>query len=207
MLIRNRGRSPLVHETAYVAPNATLVGQVVVGPRARIMYGAVLDAEGSRVEVGEACVIAEHAVLRASAVGDEERPVTLGDHVFVGPHATVLGCSVERCCYLAAQVTVLHGARLAPGASIAVGALVHARTVVPREFFVPPHTVAIGDPVRVLSPDQPDEITAAIRATGFAAAAFGVTADWEDREARYEAVADARVAEFGTHHHDEVLDL
>lgn len=196
----------MVHETAYVAPNATLVGQVVVGPRARIMYGAVLDAEGSRVEVGEACVIAEHAVLRASAVGDEKRPVTLADHVFVGPHGTVLGCSVERCCYLAAQVTVLHGARLAPGASIAVGALVHARTVIPREFFVPPHTVAIGDPVRLLSPDQRDETAAAIRDTRFAAAAFGVMAAWEDREARYEAAADARVAEFGAHHHDEVLE-
>ena len=203
MLIRHRGAEPTVHESAYVAPNATLVGRVVVGPRARIMYGAVLDAEGSSVEVGESCVVAEHAVLRASAIGDEERPVRLADHVFVGPHATVLGCTVERCCYLAAGVTVLHGARLGPGASIAVGALVHARTFVPGGFFVPPHTLAAGDPARVITPDQRDEAAAAVRDAGFAAAAFGVSADWEDRVRRYEAAAEARSAEFAAHRDDE----
>ncbi len=206
MLIRHRGHAPTVHASAFVAPGATLVGQVVVGPRARVMTGAVLDAEGSRVEVGEACVVAEHAVLRASAVGDEERPARLGDHVFVGPHATVLGCDVGRCSYLAAQVTVLHGARLGPGASIAVGALVHARTVVPGEFFVPPHTMAVGDPVRVLTPDQRDDVAAAISAAGFASAAFGVEAAWDDRLTRYEAAAEARVEEFGAHHGDEILE-
>ena len=53
MLVRHRGSEPVVDPSAYVAPNATLVGDVRVGPRARIMYGAVLDAEGSRIEVGE----------------------------------------------------------------------------------------------------------------------------------------------------------
>ncbi|MEV4569729.1 hypothetical protein AB0K12_38720 [Nonomuraea sp. NPDC049419] len=66
--IRHRGRQPQVHPTAYVAPTATLVGDVRVGPRARVMYGAVLDAEGSRIEAGEAAVISENAVLRGSAV-------------------------------------------------------------------------------------------------------------------------------------------
>ena len=206
MLIRHRDHAPLIHETAYVAPNATLVGQVVVGPRARVTYGAVLDAEGSRVEIGEACVVAEHAVLRASAVGDEERPVVLDDHVFVGPHATLLGCTVARCSYLAATVTVLHGARLGADASVAVGALVHARTVVLPEFFVPPHALAAGDPARLYSPDQRDEVAAAISSAGFAAAAFGVDVPWDDRLARYEAAAEARVAEFGVHHDDEVLE-
>jgi carbonic anhydrase/acetyltransferase-like protein (isoleucine patch superfamily) len=70
--IRHRGHEPQVHPTAYVAPTATLVGDVRVGPRARVMYGAVLDAEGSRIEVGEAAVICENAVLRASAVVGEQ---------------------------------------------------------------------------------------------------------------------------------------
>ena len=98
--------------------------------------GRVLDAEGSRVEVGEAAIVAENAVLRATAVSDVDAPVLIGDHVFIGPHATVLGASVGRCAYLAAGVTVLQGARLGAGASVAVVALVHARTVLPDEFFV-----------------------------------------------------------------------
>ena len=205
MLIRHRGSAPVVDGTAFVAPTATLVGDVRIGPRARVMYGAVLDAEASRVIVGEACVITENAVLRATAAGDADRPVVLGDHVFVGPHATLLGCTLARCVYIGTGATVLHGATLAAGAVIAVGALVHARTSVPSELFVPPHSLAIGAPARILTPDQSDKVATAIREANFAGAAFGVQVDWNDRIARYEQSAEVRVAEFGAHRDDEIL--
>src|SRR5688500_18932161 len=112
MLIRHRGAEPTVDPTAYIAPTATVVGDVRIGPRARIMYGAVLDAEGAHIEIGEACVVAENAVLRATAVADPAYPVILGDHVFVSPQATLLGCRVERCAYLATGITILQGAYL-----------------------------------------------------------------------------------------------
>jgi carbonic anhydrase/acetyltransferase-like protein (isoleucine patch superfamily) len=205
VLIRHRGHEPRVHHTAYVAPTATLVGDVVIGPRARVMYGAVLDAEGSRIEIGEAAVICENAVLRASAVTGTDQPVVLGDHVFVGPHATLLGCEVGRCAYLATAATVLQTARLGAGAVVAVGGFVHVRTVVPDEFFVPPHTLAIGDPVRVLAPGSA-EAPAAIREVGFAGVAFGVDAEWTDRVKRYERSTEVRVEEFGAHADDTLLD-
>lgn len=167
--------------------------------------GAVLDAEGSRVEVGENVIVSEHAVLRATAVTESPTPVTLGHHVFIGPHATVLGATVGPCAYLAAQVTVLHMARLGAGASVAVGALVHARTVLPDEFFVPPHSTAVGDPVRVLSADRGDELAEAIRDTAFDDAAFGVRTEWTDRIARYRQVAEVRAAEFAAHADDKVV--
>jgi carbonic anhydrase/acetyltransferase-like protein (isoleucine patch superfamily) len=199
--IRHRGHEPRVHPSAYIAPTATLVGDVLVGPRTRVMYGAVLDAEGSRIELGEAAVICENAVLRASSSGDADQPVVLGDHVFVGPHATLLGCRVGRCAYLATAATVLQTARLGAGAVIAVGAFVHARAVVPDEFFVSPHTLAIGDPVRVLAPGSP-EVPEAIREVGFAQVAFGVDTEWTDRVNRYERSVEVRVAEFGAHRDD-----
>jgi carbonic anhydrase/acetyltransferase-like protein (isoleucine patch superfamily) len=102
-------------------------------------------------------------------------------------------------------VVAKHGAHLGPGASIAVGALVHARTFVPDGFFVPPHTLAAGDPARVITPDQRDEAAAAVRDAGFAAAAFGVGAGWADRLRRYEAATEARSAEFAAHRDDEPL--
>jgi carbonic anhydrase/acetyltransferase-like protein (isoleucine patch superfamily) len=201
--IKHRGDLPQVHPSAYVAPTATLVGDVRIGPRARVMYGAILDAEGSRIEIGEASVICENAVLRASAVAGDQ-PVRLGDHVFVGPHATLLGCTVDRCAYLATAVTVLQDARLSAGCVVAVGALVHARTVVPEEFFVPPHTLAIGDPVRLLAPGDP-AVAEAVGQVGFAQVAFGVDAAWTDRIARYERITEVRVDEFGAHADDEVV--
>ncbi|GAB3484313.1 gamma carbonic anhydrase family protein [Nocardiopsis coralliicola] len=202
--IRHRGQEPQVDPTAYVAPTATLVGDVRVGPRARVMYGAVLDAEGSRVEVGEAVVICENAVLRASAAAGDQ-PVLVGDHVFVGPHATLLGCEAGRCVYAATAATVLQDARLGAGAVVAVGALVHARAVVPDEFFIPPHTVALDAPLRVLAPSDPD-LAEAIAKVGFTQAAFGVEAEWTDRISRYERVAEVRVAEFGAHSDDEAVE-
>jgi carbonic anhydrase/acetyltransferase-like protein (isoleucine patch superfamily) len=205
MLLRHRGREPTVDPSAFVAPTATLVGDVRVGPRARVMYGAVLDAEASRVEVGECAIVCEHAVLRATAAAGTERPVVLGDHAFVGPHATLLGCHVGRCAYLATGVTVLHAARVGAGGSVAVGALVHAGAVVPDELFVPPNMLAVGDPVRLLPPDDPQALGEAVRSTGFAALAFGVEADWEDRIARYQRTAEVRSREFAAHADDVVL--
>jgi carbonic anhydrase/acetyltransferase-like protein (isoleucine patch superfamily) len=202
--IRHRGHEPNVDPTAFVAPTATLIGNVRVGPRVRVMYGAVLDAEGSRIEVGEATVICENAVLRASAVTGTDQPVVLGDHVFVGPHATLLGCSIDRCAYLATSATVLQMARLGAGVVVAVGGLVHAGTVVPSEFFVPPYTLAVGDPVRLFDPGSA-EAAEAIRQVGFARVAFGVDAEWTDRISRYERTAEVRVEEFAAHADDHLL--
>jgi carbonic anhydrase/acetyltransferase-like protein (isoleucine patch superfamily) len=206
MLIRHRGKQPSVDPTAFVAPTATLVGDVRVGPRARVLYGAVLDAEGSTVEVGEACVVSEHAVLRATAVGTVAQPVVLGDHVFVSPHATLLGCLVDRCCYIATGATVLHGARLGAGSVVAVGALAHAGAVLPPEMFVPPMTVAIGDPARLYGPERPGELAEAIRGVNFARAAFGVDHEWTDRISRYERTTEVRVEEYAAHLDDEIVD-
>lgn len=205
MFIRHRGNAPTVDPSAYIAPNATLVGDVRIGPRVRVMYGAVLDAEGSFIEVGEASVISEHAVLRATAVGERPLPVRVGDHAFISPHTTLLGCEIGRCCYIATGATVLQGARLGPGSVIAIGAAAHARTAVPDEMFVPPFTVAAGDPAVIYPPDKPDELAAAIKDVNFAGAAFGVQHEWADRTARYERIAEVRVEEYAAHLDDEIL--
>jgi carbonic anhydrase/acetyltransferase-like protein (isoleucine patch superfamily) len=205
MLVKNRGSEPVVDGSAFVAPTAVLVGRVRVEAGSRIMYGAVLDSEGSRVEVGPTSIICENAVLRATAVGEEEHPVLLGDHVFVGPHATLLGCAVQPACYVATGATVLQGATLEPGAVVAVGALMHANTVVPSEFFVPPSTIAVGEPLRVYAPGDED-LPEAIRSAGFARTAFGVRTAWEDRVSRYREIAEVRAQEFGSHLGDKVLD-
>lgn len=203
MLIRHRGLEPQVHADAYVAPTATLVGDVVVGAQARIMYGAVLDAEGSRVEVGEYTIISENSVLRASAAAGLQ-PVVVGDHVLAGPHVTLLGCTVGRGVYLGTGATVLQTARLGEGTVVAVGALVHARAVTPESFFVPPYSVAVGDPPRLLAPGDP-ELPAAVREVGFAEVAFGATAEWTDRVHRAEHATRLRSAEYSAHTDDTIL--
>jgi carbonic anhydrase/acetyltransferase-like protein (isoleucine patch superfamily) len=205
MLIRNRGAEPIVDASAFVAPTAVSVGRVSLSPRARIMYGAVLDSEASKVEVGECAIVCENAVLRATSVGGTDLPVVVGDHAFVGPHATLLGCVVEPACYVATGATILQGATVGSGAVVAVGALVHANTKVPSEFFVPPNTIAVGDPLRVYAPAE-EGLPEAIRSANFAQTAFGVRTAWEDRIQRYRETAEVRAEEFRSHLDDAVLD-
>jgi carbonic anhydrase/acetyltransferase-like protein (isoleucine patch superfamily) len=205
VLVRHRGHSPAVDASAYVAPSAELIGRVEVGARARVMSGAVLDAEGSRVEVGECAIVCEHAVLRSTAAGDEEYPTLVDDHAFISPHATLLGCHIQAAAYVATSATVLQGALVGSGSAVAVGAFVHAGTNLPDGFFLPPGTVAVGDPPRVYAPGDP-ELPDAIRQLGFAQRAFGVEQDWDDRVARYRAATEVRSAEFGAHADDEIVE-
>jgi carbonic anhydrase/acetyltransferase-like protein (isoleucine patch superfamily) len=193
-----------VDPSAYVAPSAELIGRVTVGARARVLSGAVLDAEGSRIDVGECAIVCEHAVLRATAVGDQDHPVLVGDHAFVSPHTTLLGCRVEAATYVATGATVLHGARVEAGAVVAVGALVHGGTVLPNGFFLAPGMIAIGRPVATYAPGDPS-LPEAIKGVGFAGRAFGVSTEWEDRIARYREIAEVRSTEFGAHAGDEVV--
>ncbi|MFX0061606.1 MAG: gamma carbonic anhydrase family protein [Candidatus Hermodarchaeota archaeon] len=205
MLIKHRGYEPVVDPSVFVAPTAVLVGRVHVEPRVRIMYGAILDSEDSKIEIGECTVICENAVLRATASGDLDYPVTIGDHVFISPHTTLLGCTVEPCSYIATGATVLQGAVIHSGAAVAVGVLVHAKTVVPNKFFVPPNTIAVGDPVQIFSPNEKEALADAIKSIGFAKTAFDVDAQWEDRLLRYKQATEVRSKEFEAHFDDEIL--
>jgi carbonic anhydrase/acetyltransferase-like protein (isoleucine patch superfamily) len=201
MLVRHRGRQPTVDASAFVAPTAVLVGDVRIGPDCRLMYGAVVDSEGSRVEIGATTIVNENAVIRATSVGGMDHPVVVGDHVLVGPHATLLGCSLGACAYVATGATVLHGAVVGAGANVAVGALVHANSVVPDELFVPPNTIAVGDPLEIFAAGD-DRLAAAIKAAAFAESAFGVRAAWEDRIERYRQATEVRAREFASHFDD-----
>ena len=206
MLIKHRGFEPVVDSSVFVAPTAVIVGNVRVGPKSRIMYGAILDSEGSKIEIGECTITCENAVLRATAVGETDYPVVIGDNVFISPHATLLGCTIDSCSYIGTGATVLQGATVHPGAAVAVGALVHANTVVPEKFLIPPNTIAVGDPIRLYSPDQGEDLTRAIKSIRFAKIAFGVEAQWEDRISRYKQSTEVRSKEFESHVDDVILD-
>jgi carbonic anhydrase/acetyltransferase-like protein (isoleucine patch superfamily) len=205
MLIRHRGFQPQFDSTVYVAPNATIIGKVKIGPESRVMFGAVMDSEGSEVEIGESSIICENAVIRATASGDVDHAVSIGDHVFVSPQATLIGCTVESYSYIATGATVLQGATIHKGAIVAVGAIVHAKAAIPGGFFVPPNTIAIGDPVRIFSPDEKDALVDAIRAIGFTKIAFDVKPQVHDRISVMKKATEVRSKEFGSHFEDEIV--
>ena len=110
MLLEHQGERPRIHETAYIAPTATVCGDVTIGAESRVLFGAVLVAEGGRVTIGEHCIVMEQAVLR----GTTRYPVHLGNHVLVGPHAHLSGCTVEDSVFVATGASVFNGRGSAP---------------------------------------------------------------------------------------------
>ena len=80
MLLEHKGKRPHIHESAYIAPTATVCGDVTIGAESCVLFGAVLVAEGGPVAIGEHCVVMEQAVLRGTA----RHPVRVGNHVLVG---------------------------------------------------------------------------------------------------------------------------
>jgi len=81
MIITHKDKTPWIDSSAYVAPNATLCGDVVVGAGSRIMFGACVIAEGQTLELGENCIVMENAVIRST----DEHPTIVGAHSLIGP--------------------------------------------------------------------------------------------------------------------------
>jgi gamma-carbonic anhydrase len=198
MLIEHEGKRPQVDESAYVAPNAVLCGDVKVGPDSRILFGAVLTAEGGPVEVGERCIVMENSLVR----GRQSHPVVLGDHVLVGPHAHVNGAQVEREVFLATGVSVFPGAHIGHGSEVRINAVVHVNSRVAPGTTVPIGWIAVGDPADLFPPEAHEELWAVQRRMDFPRTVFGL----ERTEATMERVS-ARYAEhFGRHRDDRIVE-
>ena len=170
MLIEHAGESPSIHESAWVAPNATISGGVEIGPETRVLFGAVLTADGGPIRVGSQCVIMENAVLRGTA----QHPLSIGDRVLVGPGAYLSGCTVGDETFLATRTTVFNGARVGRRSEVRINGTVHLKTVLPDGALVPIGWVAVGDPAAILSPDRHEEIWEIQEALGFPREVFGV---------------------------------
>lgn len=170
MLLEHRGKRPRVHESAYVAPTATICGDVTIGENSRVLFGAVVTAEGGAVEVGAECIVMENAVLR----GAPKHPIRIGDHVLVGPRAYLTGCTVEDNVFLATGSTVFNGAVVGEGSEVRVNGVVHLRTVLMKDSLVPIGWVAVGDPAEILPPGEHERIWALQEPLDFPGTVFGV---------------------------------
>ncbi len=170
MLVEHDGKSPRIHESAWVAPNAVVSGDVEIGSDTRVLFGAVLTADGGAVRVGSRCVIMENAVLR----GTRKHPLVIGHRVLVGPRSYLSGCEVGDEAFLATGSTVFNGARIGRRAEVRVNGTVHLKTVLPDEALVPIGWVAVGDPASIVPPDRHDEIWAIQEPLDFPQEIFGV---------------------------------
>ena len=147
-------KEPTIDESAYIAPTAVVRGEVRIGAGSAVLFGAVISAEGGRVEIGADCVVMENAVIR----GTPKHPAIIGDRVLVGPHAHLSGCNVERDSFLATGSTVFNGAVIERGSEVRVNGTVHVNTRLKKASTVPIGWIAVGDPAQCLPPSEHDKI-------------------------------------------------
>src|ERR1700750_1570731 len=146
--VEHRLKGPQVAESAYIAPTAVLAGDVTVGPHSRVLFGAVITAEGGTVQIGANCVVMENTIIRG-VPGQETR---VGDDAVIGPHAHLTGCVIEGGSRIATGAVVFNGARIEAGAEVEFNAVVYVNTHFPSGVAVPMGWVAGGQPDQRVGP-------------------------------------------------------
>ncbi len=170
MIISNYNKTPVIHPTSWVAPDATICGDVTIGAYTRIMWGARVIAEGGQIEIGEYCIIMENAVVRSTA----RHSLQIGHYCLIGPNAHVVGCLIEDEVFIATGAAIFHGAKLGKGSEVRINGVVHLKSYLTAGATVPIGWVAVGDPANILPPDQHDKIWTIQKPLNFPLEVYGV---------------------------------
>lgn len=139
MFIEYRGKSPRVATSAFVAPSAILIGDVVVGDDSSIWFGAVLRADDGAIRIGARSSIEDNAVIHATT----GKTTSVGRDVTVGHCAVLDDCTIGDGALVGSNAVVLGGAVVGESSVIAAGSVVTA------EERIPARIVAAGTPARV----------------------------------------------------------
>jgi carbonic anhydrase/acetyltransferase-like protein (isoleucine patch superfamily) len=137
----------LVHATAFVAPNATVVGDVVIDEDSSVWFGAVLRGDVDKISIGKRSNVQDLAVIHC----DPGYPCSIGDEVTVGHAAVVHGATIESNVLIGIRAVVLNGAHIGEGSIIGAGA------VVTEGAQIPPGSLVVGVPGKVLRPTSDEQ--------------------------------------------------
>lgn len=196
MIIKHNGVLPKIDPTAWVAPNAVVCGDVIVGPGCRIMYGAQVVAESGSIAIGRECIIMENAVLRSS----ERHILRIGDNCLVGPNAHIVGCTVKSEVFIATGAAVFHSAVIGEGCEIRVNGIVHVKTQLPAGETVPIGWIAVGNPAKILPSGDHDRIWKIQKPLNFPYEVYG----FDRQEATMVRITKRLSETLGSHVLDEV---
>ena len=131
-----------VHPSAFVAPGAAIMGDVTIGQDASVWYGAVLRGDMAPIVIGSESNLQDGTIVHV----DEGMPCTVGRRVGVGHRVILHGCTVEDECLIGMGSILLNGARIGTGSVVAAGA------VIPEGMQVPPRSLVMGVPGRIVRP-------------------------------------------------------
>jgi carbonic anhydrase/acetyltransferase-like protein (isoleucine patch superfamily) len=154
MIRSYRGRTPQIPASAYIDPDAVIIGDVTIGEHSSVWPCVVIRGDVHWIRIGARTNIQDGSVLH---VMKDEHPLQLGDAVTVGHGVILHGCTIE------SRVLIGMGSILLNGAKIGAGSIVAAGTLVPEGTVVPPGSLFMGHPGklrRALTPEDQASIEA-----------------------------------------------
>ncbi len=140
--------APSIDENAWVAPNAVVLGRVVLKRDASVWFSAVLRGDNEPIVIGERSNVQDGAILHT----DPGCPLTLGADVTVGHRAMLHGCVIGDGSLVGIGATVLNNAR------IGVGCLIGAHALVTEGKEIPDHSMVLGSPGKVVKTLDPETV-------------------------------------------------
>lgn len=143
------GRAPVLAADVYVSDTAAVVGDVTLGDGASVWFGASLRGDVNWIRVGAGSNVQDNATVHVSR---GTHPCQIGDGVTIGHNAVVHGCTIEDDVLIGMGAVVLDGAVIGAGSVVGASALVTMNTV------VPPRSLVLGAPARVVRPLADEEV-------------------------------------------------
>lgn len=139
MILAYRTKRPVIAPDAFVAPNATIIGDVTIEAGASIWFGAVLRGDQNRIIIGARVSVQDNAVIHCN----KQHPTVIEADVTVGHGVVMEGCHIKQGVLIGMNATILDGA------TVGARALVAAGSVVLENQVIPPEVLAAGVPARV----------------------------------------------------------
>lgn len=167
-----------IDSSAWVASTAVVTGDVTIGPRSRVLHGAVLNGDSGPISIGTEVVVMEHALLRGRA----DHPVSVGSAVMIGPHTHLNGTTVEDEVFIATGASLFPGSLAGTRSELRINSVLHVNSVLEPGTVVPIGWIAAGAPAQLFSPDRHDELWAVQESLDFPGTVYGVPRGTSMRE-------------------------
>ena len=139
-LARHLGRKPDTGSAAFVAPNATVLGDVTLGPLSSVWYGCVLRGDINSIVIGEGTNIQDLTMVHLA----DDYGTTVGRYCTIGHSAIIHACDIGDECLIGMGATILDGAQIGDRCSVGANALVTHR------FTAPPGSMILGSPAKIV---------------------------------------------------------
>jgi carbonic anhydrase/acetyltransferase-like protein (isoleucine patch superfamily) len=132
--------SPKIHETAFVADDAIVIGDVEIGAESSVWFGSILRGDVNYIRIGKRTNVQDGSIIHVSS---KTHPTVLEDEITLGHRVTLHGCYVETGCLIGIGAIILDGVRVGRNSLVAAGSLVTPNTQ------IPPRVLVMGSPARV----------------------------------------------------------